>query len=409
MNNKYILCLESYVYIKRNPNKILIYNTLNNSKIIISNNCRAFDIINRLINNSNCYSVKINESELRELTAEKFIDNLENSYSGKIITIKDNILDPFSFIPKLHINDDGQKRLNGYSSGGKNICNYLNEIIFFLNTNCSYNCSFCSYGFKQSYCCNESHSENLKFKDLVQFIKSINKEVILTFAAGNILNYKHLKDLLDFISITGNNIRFLTNYKVFLQNITKVERLKEKYRFQSLILIPGKIKDEHLTLLEKRLNDKTFLFILKSEEEVNDVWDQVEKLNLKDYILQIIVSNSMDYQLFKESLLLNEDEISDTDIKSIYKNQVINSYSFGKLLMDQAGRIYSNLNSNVLAKIPHYNINEIIAKELLQKDGWFFTRNKIEPCSNCVYQDLCPPISDHERFNDFYKLCHVIQ
>jgi len=49
-------------------------------------------------------------------------------------------------------------------------------------------------------------------------------------------------------------------------------------------------------------------------------------------------------------------------------------------------------------------LKEIVLYELSQTNSWKLTRDKIDPCKNCLFQQLCPPISNYELFFEKYNL-----
>lgn len=43
---------------------------------------------------------------------------------------------------------------------------------------------------------------------------------------------------------------------------------------------------------------------------------------------------------------------------------------------------------------------------MTQRNNWMKIRNK-KPCSNCIYQYLCPPPSKYESMIGKMNLCHI--
>jgi pseudo-rSAM protein len=93
-------------------------------------------------------------------------------------------------------------------------------------------------------------------------------------------------------------------------------------------------------------------------------------------------------------------------IKDFFSRQVINIYDFGKISIMSNGDVYANLNHPALGNIYTDNIYEIINKEVDEGKSWFRIRNQ-EPCTNCVYQWLCPSPSNYEIAIGRPNLCHV--
>lgn len=93
-------------------------------------------------------------------------------------------------------------------------------------------------------------------------------------------------------------------------------------------------------------------------------------------------------------------------IKDIFANQAVNLYDFGKFNIMPNGDVYANVNHPSLGNIDTHSIQEIVKKEVDEGKSWFRIRTQA-PCTDCVYQWLCPPPSDYEIVIGCPNLCHV--
>ena len=83
-------------------------------------------------------------------------------------------------------------------------------------------------------------------------------------------------------------------------------------------------------------------------------------------------------------------------------------YGFGALTFLPNGNCYTNINSKPIGNIYKKSIYKLIHYCLIQRDkDWLLTRNKVEPCKNCLFNALCPPISNYERVIKQYNLCTI--
>jgi pseudo-rSAM protein len=62
------------------------------------------------------------------------------------------------------------------------------------------------------------------------------------------------------------------------------------------------------------------------------------------------------------------------------------------------------LNTPVLGNINTISLLELIAKELEQNTAWRKIRNN-KPCNECLFQYLCPSISNYEMTLERENLC----
>ena len=131
---------------------------------------------------------------------------------------------------------------------------------------------------------------------------------------------------------------------------------------------------------------------------------QIEKYRLKP------VYTGSNIRFFEENVFLSKEDILSVHqtVKDIFSHQAINVYDYGKINIISNGDVYANLNHEVLGNIYVDNIYEIVQKEVSKGESWFRIRDQA-PCSNCVYQWICPSPSDYEILIGRPNLCSVIK
>lgn len=85
----------------------------------------------------------------------------------------------------------------------------------------------------------------------------------------------------------------------------------------------------------------------------------------------------------------------------------MNLYDFGKINIMSNGDVYANINNPRLGNIYENNIYDIVQYEINTGKSWFRVRNQV-PCTDCIYQWLCPSPSDYEIVLERPNLCNVI-
>lgn len=68
------------------------------------------------------------------------------------------------------------------------------------------------------------------------------------------------------------------------------------------------------------------------------------------------------------------------------------------------GRIYLSPNRPAVGAL-FQGIAEAMEMILAPDSLWFLTRDKVQPCGDCVYNRLCCPISDYELGMQKFNLC----
>lgn len=110
---------------------------------------------------------------------------------------------------------------------------------------------------------------------------------------------------------------------------------------------------------------------------------------------------------FQQHIFTSKAELLSSGLskQDIFTRMTLNINFFGKLTILPDGNIYSNLNDTPLGNLED-SLYEIIFKELDQGKNWLHVRRK-EPCDQCRFRWLCPPVSNYEYVLEQYNLCTV--
>lgn len=80
----------------------------------------------------------------------------------------------------------------------------------------------------------------------------------------------------------------------------------------------------------------------------------------------------------------------------IISSQYLNANFFGELLILSSGNIYSCLQHPPIGNIDVDDLREVLYSEFLTYKNWFMVRKNLSVCKSCVFNFLCPPISNYE-------------
>lgn len=142
--------------------------------------------------------------------------------------------------------------------------------------------------------------------------------------------------------------------------------------------------------------------------------EKIEQLMLNHQDIQYSVVpyfNGQNIEFFKENVFTTVDDIlqQTVSMNEIQKKRAINTTNFGRLIIDNNGDVYDNFNFPPISKVDSVSIVQTVEKEIDDKMRWFTIRKMIEPCKNCIYRHLCPPIGNLEFFMNQNNLCHAYQ
>ncbi len=151
---------------------------------------------------------------------------------------------------------------------------------------------------------------------------------------------------------------------------------------------------------------KKYNFIITSNEDYEESIEIIRNYKIENYSFSpYLLNNNLDF--IEENLMFRKDEVADIQLskQNIYINQKINTNYFGKFIITPAGEVYSNPNTPSVGNIKINTILELIDKEFIQLNGWRKLRGNVAPCKSCIYNHLCPPISNYDYILKRFDLC----
>ena len=355
---------ETFLWIKGEEG--LLYNTLNATSFPFANIGEVEKICNELLKVDNLYSVMVSDNQLQDKKSVAWIDSIiTNNMGGIQGTILDNLHEVFFYI-------------NGTANGENEL---YKQIIYPLKIN-----------------------ESLDYRDIIDFcFNSKNPYLTRIYLIGSLFTYPSYSILLNELHqlhiqlvITVTDVDYLHYMQAYtdlaMQEDTIVQvMVKNINRMEELLANHNKI-------------DVCYYFLVASEAEYEYVLDTIERNNNKmDYQIIPIVKDNLDF--FRNLVYLDKKELTEIPLtkRDIFVRQSINLNDFGRLTVLPDGRVYSNVNHPSLGTIKNLPI-DIVYKEFTKGQSWFNVR-KQKPCSDCIYQWLCPSPSNIELAIGKPNLC----
>ena len=258
-------------------------------------------------------------------------------------------------------------------------------------------------------------SANTKIHNEFDFviIKKLFSSVAKYFniTGSNIFNYSEFDKLIHLLSIKNIHSTFYANYQnpdINTENLTKLKSINAQLNIS--VDTPLNIKNLQKT---KEIINQTgilhnFDFKIESEKDIEIFEEAINQLNIANYSF-LPYYNGNNIEFFEQAVYLSKEDIFEAkpSQKDIFARQVLNQLNFGKLYILPDGSVYSNLNKPKLGNLHKHSIHELVHKEMYKHKNWFKLRKNVKPCRSCVYNLLCPPISNYEYAIGKYNLCHV--
>ncbi len=412
MKKKYWLILDSYVFIWSNKDSVLIYNSLSGKSFALTITDQLSLVIDRLQVKENLYCIEISSNELVNIEIKGFIKLLRTHFCGDLLDQSISNKKPLVYIPELNINEEIDRTENLVKSDavfGQEVVRNLSEITFYVTGECRVGCHNCDKTNKQlEWCCNENNE--LEINSIKNFIRKNKKNAIqrLNFFGGDLFNYSYLDELLQYLNAFNVNQQFYSHYTL-LPTKASIWKYIQKDNCNLNLLIDGSFNEGLLIdAIETTLKHEiraNFNFIVEDEDQYEYISDIIEKYELSSKIQPHY--NGSNLKFFKDHIYLTEEDLKKPDLskREVFAHQALNTNDFGKLTITPDGKVYANPKFPALGTIED-EIRELVYKEMDQGSSWRRTRD-MEPCSDCVYQWLCPSPSNYELAIGKPNLCHV--
>lgn len=404
-NMNYWFYLETYTYLSSDEYNVLLYNTLSGKSFRIE----AGHVLGKLLKEYEGGDRKCLELTDDDLVADgvmSYIFSIRNLFMGDLIEKRTDV-PPFIFPFKLDFKLDSAKRLRFDYSKDKRQLTYLKEVSFFpFLFDRVGDLSVDPYFYSLSGIFNETEfADNLHF--IEEFIK-VNP--LFLNLPDNVLDYPALMEglgnMLNPQVTTTINLHYSDRYSNDI--LLKAQNAGYKLNLYVDDAFPSSLSmlDIWIQQIKYCSLDCVIKFLIPSEESLVLAESRMENEAVENY--QIVpYYNGDNIEFFKQFIYLDEEDILSArlDKQAIFRNQVLNSYDFGKINIFSDGDIYANLNFEKLGNVGVDSIADIICEELTSGKSWLRVRSE-KPCCDCLYQWLCPSPSNYELAIGKTDLCN---
>ena len=232
----------------------------------------------------------------------------------------------------------------------------------------------------------------------------------INLLGDDILNYQYLNNLLDLFLPIEDEV--VICYYLRIQNIIehkeKINLLSQFNNFKFIFCVNDdsymKYIDNVLEYLPK--NKIEFNCLVESVDDVN-IYNYFENNNFKYNLVPFY--NGENKMFFEDNVYIDINDLNtlSPNQNDVFKNIKMNTNNFGKLIIINNGDVFANLNHEKLGNIASNKVTEIISNEYKNGKSWFLSRNNAVPCKDCIYNILCPPITNYELVINQNNLCHI--
>lgn len=415
MNSNNFLYIEPFVFIAIKNKKALLYNTLNGAYIECKSNSLTGNLIKQLSLSKNLLVISLSEQELKELQIIRFINKIRKYFIGDIIKESQAIYKPIQLKPILSIqNYVTTNKKTPISSIGKKVMNYLTNITLHINNECNLKCRNCQDSFKQFIFCTKKQDavqeiDIIYLKKAIEDFKatSINR---INITGGDLFKYSKLQELNSLLLDYSHLVEYHIHYQNIISNKDNIKSLLNHSKINILVDIPFldvSLIRELQELFYPTGIQSVFSFLVESDKDLNSVENLVKDLGIQFYNITPYF-NRDNIVFFENRVFFTKEDIFEAkpSMNDILKKKEINPIYFGNIIIMSDGYIYANCNSKELGNIKEVSLYDAVYKEMQYGLSWKKLRSKIAPCKDCLYNLICPPISNYEDCIGKPNLCN---
>ncbi|MDR0365032.1 MAG: hypothetical protein LBH92_08475, partial [Bacteroidales bacterium] len=258
----------------------------------------------------------------------------------------------------------------------------------------------------------ESKKRELLLSKIEKIIKEIEKnKVNINILGGNIFKYSQMESLINYLNRTTYNIFYYFYYKDWIEGYSQqMISLINEYDTK-IILVDFPYDEKHFKLWESVIEQERIqvVFIVETYKQMEEAEIIINKFKLKNYIFRPYF-NGNNYVFFKKNVFVSEEDCLSVkeSLFDLIAKKISNPTFFGKIFIDIQENVYSNINLLPVCNIDDLNLKHLIYNLITDENSiWLKSKYKVAPCNECIYNLLCPPISNYELVFGRNNLCNL--
>jgi len=358
-------------------------------------------ICNHLLIKENLYTTELSNKAINDNEISQWINELINIQAGYPtfnVEFEDR---PVSLIPILKIQDKREYYEKQHNLGFRGeILQHLQEITFYINGSENGNNEY----FKQTTFPLKD-CQNLDGSKILSFIKNSRSVLLNTVnLVGNIFLYPAFEQLIIDIAYFSVQCAIHVPIQDLIDNLSQLKTIHwpEYVRFNLLV---GNVFDVSLIRdLDLPFSITVFVFSENDHIELSTIFEDISENHSINFVP---LYNNHNLSFFESNIFIDENDLDTMDLtkNDIFMRQALNITDFGKLTVMPDETVYANVNNPPLGTIDNSTYS-LVYKEFMGGKSWLKIRDQ-SPCTECLYQWLCPSPSNYEIAIGKPNLCHV--
>ena len=377
--NGYWFTIEPYVYANIVGQKVLLYNTLD-GKFIEYDNRKISNLLSEVLRKDSNGVVYLSNDDYGDDEIRMFVDKLRDTYMGDIIEVDLSKGKPIQVLPYFDLQDREElyRKINFFPY--EDVLENLFEVTIYLG-------------------------DGVNVDLLINFLH-VTPQTTKFNVRGNLGNKDDYMLLMSFFNQRDSSKYIYCDY-------IDIALLNNQFdnNFTYIVSVCFPVDEKSLEYSIKLLLQQTlpfeYVFFVSSANELENVKRIVEKYKIQFCQLSPVYTGE-NISFFEDNIYLTKEDIFSEiiSVKDIFIHQSMNIYEYGKISIMPNGDVFANLQNSKLGNICTDSILSMLHKELREGKSWFHLRTEY-PCSECLYQWLCPSPSNCELTIGRPNLCHI--
>ncbi len=424
MSQFFWLYIEPYVHMAKEQNDVLLYNPLNGKLLQFKKFEKIANLIQRLLSRKNLRVIRVSGNDLLDPAISSFLKQIRASYFGDIVDTSCFRGKPLQISPILSVQSDIHRKSKATAFAfGIQSMQSLEECTIYITNQSNQNSPLFEKAYRQFlFPFNENKKKELDYHALINLLNQllVCPSCRLNIIGGNILNYSNFENLFDFLyDIPATKSFYFCSADIFGNEATIKAYFRKKVSTSNgpkniqfkFFVEPSSSKKEFSNLLDFSMEipvGSTFIFVLRNKEQLAMSEALIEEFKITNFTYKPYF-DGQNRSFFNKHVFIKKSDIVNSKVtqKDILAKSKINPSEFGKLIVFNNGDIFANPNQPRLGNIRKNSIASVINKELYHGKSWRSLRGNVEPCKNCVFCLLCPPLSHYESIMKKNALCHI--
>ncbi len=423
MKQHFWFYLEPYTHALIKKDHLLIYNTLNGSVIEEKGNKEILTLVKGWLARKNGYVIALSAAELQTEPIAQFVQRIRQNMMGDLIDQAMVKGKPVQIPPQVKIMKKVEKHpQDGIGYHGFHVLNNLTGLSIYLNNASTPRLvgapdfPFDAYRQFTAPCFAGAKKQELKLDSLLDFLHQSKGSMLdrINILGGDIFQYSQFPQLVEALDKIPVHKAYYIRYSQLsgrhAGHLSPITAAGSSVELNVIVDFP--ICEEAwfhcLWVMREAGLSPRFQFIVTNTQELNQAEHIIASAQVPHFSYAPYY-NGRNLDFFKEAVFIDrEDVLAELpEQRRILARGVLNPLHYGHLTIMANRHIYANINELKIAVLGMNTLYDVVHRAMGRSQSWHRARTRVKPCSQCVFQTLCPPISNYEHALGRNNLCHI--